>query len=251
MIKRRSRAVAFWKGAIRPVSACTSLDRSLSYWWGLCWRWQTHLMYKITDPTKRGSCVYLHTSSRHSGHSWQTGGRYCQSPLFLKLPTPLCVLCEFRGVPATWPAGRHSLPGCEHSWAPWRKDVQWLLSQYCWLRQGPAWLPQKAEIVLVSSDLGSKVESGHRCGEKNMSLQRVPCLSPWQSHSWRSVQKNSNKSSCNNWENKLGNYFSYWHLEVLSFFFFFWSGIFPGTFEFQFGCFWNVWIFCAAKITCV
>lgn len=147
-----------------------SLDRSLSYWWGLCGDGRPILCITL-QAQPGGSCVYLHSSSRHSGHSWQTGGRYCQSALFLKLPTPLCVLCEFRGLPATWPAGGHFLPGCEHSWAPWRKDAQWLLLPwYYWLRQGPEWLPEKAGIVLVSSDLGSKVESGHRCGEKNMSL---------------------------------------------------------------------------------
>lgn len=57
MIKRSSRAVAFWRGAIRPVSACTSLDCSLSYWWGLCWRWQAHLMYKITGPAEGKLCL--------------------------------------------------------------------------------------------------------------------------------------------------------------------------------------------------
>lgn len=151
------------------------IDQGLAYWWGVHLRWQSCLMYRITGPAERGSCVYLNPSSRHSDHSWQTGDRYCQSALFLKPPTLLCVFCKFGGVPASWPAEWHSLPGSEDSWASRRRDIQRLLPWYCWPRQKPAWLLEKARIVLVSTGLGRKVESGHRCGEKNVSLQRV-CL---------------------------------------------------------------------------
>lgn len=170
-----SRACSLLKRNQRPFSTYTSLDQGLAYWWGVHLRWQSCLMYRITDPAERGSCVYLNPSSRHSDHSWQTGDRYCQSALFLKPPTLLCVFCKFGGVPASWPAEWHSLPDSEDSWASRRRDIQRLLPWYCWPRQKPAWLLEKARIVLVSTGLGRKVESGHRCGEKNVSLQRV-CL---------------------------------------------------------------------------
>ena len=113
-------------------------------------------MYKITSLAERGSCVYLNPSSRHSSHSWQTGGRYCQSAVFLKVPHPHpCVFVL--SLEGFLPVGLQSdiLPGFENGWIQGEEmSIGYFLSHISQGRgtslQGrrPAWLLLKAKLCL-------------------------------------------------------------------------------------------------------
>lgn len=157
-------------------------------------------MYKITSLAGTGSCVYLNPSSRHSSHSWQTGGRYCQSAVFLKAPTP--TLCVFvvsleGGALASQSAERHS------PW-PWGQ-----------LNSKEKGCPLAASLV-ISANAEAPLSKAR--GQHGSSWRQKLCLRPWalvwgdkrrvdagmgrricpfkesvvfplQSNSWRSVQE--------------------------------------------------------------
>lgn len=255
MIQEELKSCNLWKGAIRPVSACTSLDCSLSYWWGLCWRWRSHLMCKITDPTKRKLCLSSRKQQAFRASTLDRQEADIANLLFSwELPTPLCILpSRVQRVPYPSAPGEHSYLALSTAVGlPGEKDVQWLLfSSTIGQRQGQRGSHKKAEIMPCVLWFGEpKIGSGLSVGEeyvpsKNYVYPLTKAIAGGQCRktliravviiekiSWAIISLIDIRSS-------------------FFFFFFFWSGIFSGSFEFQFRCFWNVWIFCAAKITCV
>lgn len=234
---------------------------SVSDWWWL----SKSLLYSAASLAESGSCVYL-TETAGIPETPDTHREDTASLLFpYSCPSLLPTLGDFfpsflqvwRG---SCQSGFYSPPDSDGSSAP-RRDVQWLLLHWHWwglhwhwwgggqcllkVRGQKAPVGGRNYVHVIGTDGGD--EWGAATGvEKRMHLFQEPNLFPFQSNSWRSWGKPPI------WAVVMIGKIS-WAIIPLSemYKFPFPSGIFPGTFEFQFGCLWNVCMFCAAKIMCV